>query len=253
MKLTNRIYLVGSGTFGFDLTHNLDCHVYLIDGGDELALVDAGIGLSTDEILENIKAEGFSLEKIKYLLLTHTHADHAGGAAWMKQVLGCDVLVSKDSADFLRNGDEDAINLTFGKQAGFYPEDYRFEACGVDRELAEGDIISVGDCKIKVLDTPGHCLGHLAFYFESIAADLQTTLIAHLFDGDCIFWGGKILLQNIYDCILQDYVNSIKKLAKLSVDVFLPGHMTFSLKNGQRHIDAAAQAVNKLGVPPNLI
>jgi glyoxylase-like metal-dependent hydrolase (beta-lactamase superfamily II) len=246
MKLTNRIYLVGSGTSGFDLTHNLDCHVYLIDGGDELALVDAGVGLATDEILENIKAEGFSLENVKYLLLTHTHADHAGGAARMKQSLGCDVLVSKDSADFLRNGDERAINLTFGKQAGFYPEDYRFEACEVDRELVEGDIISVGDCQIKVLDTPGHCLGHLAFYFESDER-------AHLFDGDCIFWGGKILLQNIYDCILQDYVNSIKKLAKLSVDFFLPGHMTFSLKNGQRHIDSAAQAVNKLGVPPNLI
>ncbi|MBC8233403.1 MBL fold metallo-hydrolase [bacterium] len=246
MKLTNRIYLVGSGAFGFDLTHNLDCHVYLINGGDELALVDAGIGLATNEILENIRAEGFSLENIKYLLLTHAHADHAGGAAQMKQALGCEVLVSKDSADFLRNGDEDAINLTFGKQAGFYPEDYRFEACEVGRELSEGDIISVGDCQIKVLDTPGHCFGHLAFYFESDGK-------SHLCDGDCIFWGGKILLQNIYDCILQDYVNSIKKLSELSVDVFLPGHLTFSLKDGQRHIDEAAQAVNKLGVPPNLI
>ena len=246
MKLTSRIYLIGSGAFGFDLTHNLDCHVYLINGGDELALVDAGIGLATGEILGNIRAEGFSLEKIKYLLLTHIHADHAGGAAQMKQALGCEVLVSKYSANFLRNGDEDAINLTFGKQAGFYPQNYRFEPCEVNRELSEDDIISVSDCQIKVLDTPGHCLGHLSFYLESDSK-------SHLFDGDCIFWGGKILLQNIYDCILQDYVESIKKLAKLSVDVFLPGHLTFSLKDGQRHIDEAAQAVNKLGVPPNLI
>ena len=63
---------------------------------------------SSTEILENIKIEGFSLENVKYLLLTHIHADHAGGAAQMKQALGCEVLVSKDSADFLRNGDEDA-------------------------------------------------------------------------------------------------------------------------------------------------
>ena len=100
MKLTDRIYLVGSGAFGFDLTHNLDCHVYLINGGDELALVDAGIGLATDEILKNIKAEGFNFEKIKYLLITHTHADHSGGAGQMKQEVGCEVLVFKDSADF---------------------------------------------------------------------------------------------------------------------------------------------------------
>lgn len=246
MKLTDRIYLVGSGAFGFDLTHNLDCHVYLVNGGDELAIVDSGVGLAVEETLRNIEAEGFSIDMIKYLLLTHVHADHAGGAARMKQLLGCDVLVSKDSADFLRHGDEDAINLTFGKQAGFYPDDYHFAACPVDRELAEGDIITVGDCQLKTLDTPGHCLGHLAFYFE---ADDKS----HLFDGDCIFCGGKILLQNIYDCILQDYVNSIKKLAQLSVDVFLPGHLTFSLKNGQRHIATAAEALNKLGVPPNLI
>ena len=246
MKLTDRIYIIGSGAFGFDLTDSLDCHVYLIDGGDELAIVDAGIGLATDEILKNIKAEGFSLNRIKYLLLTHIHADHAGGAAQMKRALGCNVLVSKDSADFLRNGDEDAINLTFGKQAGFYPEEYRFEACEVNQEIKDGDVITVGDCQLEVLDTPGHCLGHLAFH-------LQVDGKSHLFGGDCIFWGGKILLQNIYDCILQDYMDSIKKLSKLSVDVFLPGHLTFSLKDGQRHIDTAAEAVSKLGVPPNLI
>lgn len=246
MKLTNRIYIIGSGASGFDLTHRLDCHVYLIDGGDELAVIDAGIGLATDEILQNIEVEGFSLNRVKYLLLTHAHADHAGGTAQMKQALGCDVLVSKDSADFLRNGDEDAISLTFAKQAGFYPEEYRFEACEVNQEIKEDDVITVGDCQLEVLDTPGHSLGHLAFH-------LQVDGKSHLFGGDCIFWGGKILLQNIYDCILQDYMDSIKKLAKLSVDVFLPGHLAFSLKDGQRHIDAAAKAVNELGVPPNLI
>jgi len=61
------------------------------------------------------------------------------------------------------------------------------------------------------------------------------------------------LIQNIYDCNLQDYIESIKKLAKLDVDVFLPGHGCFSLKNGKRHIDLAVGAIKNLGVPPNLI
>ena len=38
MKLTDDVYLVGGGDYGFNLTHRLDCHTYLIDGGDELAL-----------------------------------------------------------------------------------------------------------------------------------------------------------------------------------------------------------------------
>ena len=43
MKLTEDVYLVGGGDYGFNLTHRLDCHTYLIDGGDELVLVDAGL------------------------------------------------------------------------------------------------------------------------------------------------------------------------------------------------------------------
>jgi hydroxyacylglutathione hydrolase len=45
MRLTDRVGLVGWGANGFDLTHPLDCHVYLLHGGSELALIDAGAGL----------------------------------------------------------------------------------------------------------------------------------------------------------------------------------------------------------------
>jgi len=246
MKLDKLIYLVGSGSNGFNMTHNLDCHVYLINAGGELALIDTGIGIATQEIIENIKQEGFLPEKISKILITHVHADHAGGAAQLKDQLDCEVMVSKRTADFLRIGDEDAINLTFGKQAGFYPENYDFEPCEVDRELNDNDIIQIGDFQIQVIDTPGHCRGHIALHFKAENK-------SYLLDGDCIFWGGKILLQNIYDCILQDYIESIKKLAKLDVDVFLPGHGCFSLKEGKRHIDLAAESIKNLGVPPNLI
>lgn len=245
MKLNERVYLVGSGSNGFNMTHELDCHVYLIDGGNELALVDAGIGIATEEIIENIRCDGFDPKEVQKLLITHVHADHAGGAAKFKEYLGCDVLVSQRTAKFLSRGDEDAINLTFAKESGFYPKDYTFEACKVDRELIDNDMIEIGDLRLKIIDTPGHCWGHLSLYFE---ADKRT----YLFDGDCIFWGGRILLQNIYDCILQDYVESIKRLAELKIDVLLPGHGCFSLKNGKQHVDLAAQAIKKLGVPPNL-
>lgn len=44
MRLTQDVALVGGGNAGFGLSAPLDCHVYLLDGGDELALVDAGVG-----------------------------------------------------------------------------------------------------------------------------------------------------------------------------------------------------------------
>ena len=57
MRITKRIYLVGSGQNGFNLTDDYDCHVYLLDCGGEYALIDAGGGRSTAAILTNIEAE----------------------------------------------------------------------------------------------------------------------------------------------------------------------------------------------------
>ena len=59
MRLRPDLYLVGGGHAGFDLSAPLDCHVYLLDGGDELALVDAGLGIDggVDDILANVEAE----------------------------------------------------------------------------------------------------------------------------------------------------------------------------------------------------
>ena len=59
MRLAERIYLVGSGSFGFDLTDPYDCHVYLLDGGTELALIDVGAGMGAEAIVENVRRDGF--------------------------------------------------------------------------------------------------------------------------------------------------------------------------------------------------
>ena len=48
MRLTSRIYLVGSGLYGFGLTNDYDCHVYLVDCGSSAVLVDSGVGLEVD-------------------------------------------------------------------------------------------------------------------------------------------------------------------------------------------------------------
>src|SRR5579859_6503063 len=104
MQLTEHIYLVGSGAMGFDLTNAFDCHVYLIDGGDELALVDTGAGLAHEDILANIVAHGFALNRLRTVLLTHAHADHSGGAANLYNQLGVTVIASARTADLVRRG-----------------------------------------------------------------------------------------------------------------------------------------------------
>jgi hydroxyacylglutathione hydrolase len=245
MKLTDRVYLVGSGSLGFDLTDDYDCNVYLLDGGSEAALVDAGGGQDVSSIIKVIEGDSVPLDRVRYLLLTHGHADHAGGAAELREKLSLQVLVARDIADFLREGDEGGIALDVARKAGLYPQDFHFQACPVDGELKDGQKVTVGDCELLVMETPGHAAGHLSFLMEREGRQ-------YLFGGDTIFFGGRIVLQNVPDCDLQAYIHTIKRLSSLSVDVFLPGHLCFSLRNGQRHIDAAMEVLKTLGVPPNL-
>src|SRR3712207_5327418 len=81
VRLTERISVVGGGATGLGISHTLDPNVYLLSGGEELALVDAGAGPGEERILENVRSLGYEPGQIRNILLTHAHADHAGGAA----------------------------------------------------------------------------------------------------------------------------------------------------------------------------
>ena len=60
VRITDEVYLVGGGVANaFGLSNDPDCHIYLVDGGDELALIDCGMatGDSMERILGNVRAE----------------------------------------------------------------------------------------------------------------------------------------------------------------------------------------------------
>jgi hydroxyacylglutathione hydrolase len=247
MRLSERVYLVGSGSNGFDLTDAYDCHVYLLDGGTELALIDVGAGMGAEAIVENVRRDGFDPARIRHLILTHGHGDHAGGAPRMRRLLGEPAIhASGEIAEGLRRGDEKALSLDVAKQAGIYPADYRLEPLSVDHELEEGATIQVGDLRLLALDTPGHSDGHVSLVLEEEGRQ-------SLFAGDVIFFGGKILLQNIHDCRLDAQVRSLRKLRELSVKALFPGHLTLSLKDGQRHIERANQVLDRLLIPEQMV
>jgi glyoxylase-like metal-dependent hydrolase (beta-lactamase superfamily II) len=247
MQLTERVHLVGSGSFGFDLTDPYDCHIYLVDGGSELALIDVGAGMGAADVVANARAAGFDPARIRHLLCTHAHGDHAGGAARMRALLpNASLSISRDVADFVRIGDEVGTSIGVAKVAGIYPPDYRLERCAVDRELSEGDRIAVGDLAFECIETPGHAHGHVSFLLEHDGR-------RSLFSGDVIFHGGTILLQNIHDCSIDALVGSLRKLRGLAIDALFPGHFAFSLKNGQRHIERANVALDQLLLPNPVI
>jgi hydroxyacylglutathione hydrolase len=245
VRLTQRISVVGGGATGLGISHFLDPNVYLLSGGEELALVDAGAGWGEDRILDNVRSLGYEPERIKHIFLTHAHADHAGGAASLAERLGAQVYLSELEREALATADEEALGLSIARRNGFYPEDYRLHPCKVDVTLRGDERLRCGDLELVVIPTPGHSTGSVCFLVDTGEG-------AALFAGDTVFAGGRISLLVAPGSDLLAMQESVASLRGLSVASLLPGHGIFPLEGGQEHIDQAVEAFSTM-LPPRSI
>lgn len=244
-RLREHIHLVGSATLG-TRSHPLDCHVYLLDGGDELALVDAGAGLAPEALLDNAVAAGHDPARIGTLLLTHGHGDHAGGAAWLRERLRLRVLAPTGCRQAIEAGDEERLSVAAGRRAGLYPPDFRLRPCPVDAELRPGEAVRIGALTLQPLDTPGHCRGHVSLLLEEGGT-------VDLLAGDAIFDGGRVALQPIPDCDIGELAASLRALRSLALDGLFAGHGDPVLAGAGEHVERANRALDRLLLPPPLI
>jgi hydroxyacylglutathione hydrolase len=245
VRLTERISVVGGGETGLGISHAIDPNVYLLSGGEELALVDAGAGSGEARILENVRSLGHDPERIGHIFLTHAHADHAGGAASLAEKLGARVYLSELEREALESGDEEALGLSIARRNGYYPEDYRLRPCQVDVALRGGETLRCGDLELAVIPTPGHSAGSVCFLVETEEG-------VALFAGDTVFAGGRISLIVAPGSNLLALKESVAGLGKLGVTSLLSGHGIFPLGEGQAHIDQAIEAFETM-LPPRSI
>lgn len=247
MELTDRIHLVGSGSSGLYLTDAYDAHAFLVVGAREAVLIDAGCGRDVGAMLRLIAQAQVDPRRVSHLLLTHAHLDHCGGAAGLRRELPqLRVCASEQVADWVERGDEEAMSLDLGRRAEFYPPDATVEACPVAEVITDGRVLDLGDCAVRVLGTPGHAAGHLAYVVDDGAS---TALLA----GDLLFWGGKVSLLATWDCDLQALLSSVRRLDGLAVDALLPGHHNLALRDGQAHVDKANRLIRAGFVPPSIV
>jgi len=246
MRIEPNLYLVGSGQSGFDLTDPYDCNIYLFDTGNSYVLFDAGSGMNVDPILAICKADGIDVDRIHHLFLTHAHTDHGGGAAHLTDHLDLTVYAGPETARIVSTGDEEAVSLPAARQGGMYPKTYRYRPCPVKHSVSTGETIHIGTLTIEPIATPGHSHDHHSYIVSGI--NNKRYLIA----GDAIFFGGKIVLQHTYDCSVPQRIATIQRLQQYQFDALLPGHLTFSLQNGKRHIDTACAIIAKMGCPPTI-
>jgi len=244
MRIMDNVYLVGSGQIG--LSHPFDCHIYLIDGEDELALIDSGAGVDVGLVLSNIEKDGLKPERIKKIILTHHHADHSGGCKKIKDMTPARVYIHQDGAELVEEGKEEEMGLVVAKKSGLYSPGYTFNPFKVDCRIEDDQIISVGRLNLKAIHTPGHSKDSTCFYMDDGSCKI-------LFSGDVVLFKGEIGLLNLPGSSLKDYRKNFSKVASLSFDALLPGHGVFVLKEGKQHVEKASLALRKLSPPPNFI
>ena len=188
----------------------LGVNIYLIDGGDEFALIDVGFLDELPDVLELIRRMGFSLSACKVILATHADADHAQGLARARELLKCPVAAHPASVEPLETGDEILTYARVDAQNIHIP----MPPCKVDRTIDEGDVVEIGDRKLEVWSTPGHTAGQLAFRMGEL-----------LFSGDNIFRDGCVgVIDAHHGSSLPDYIRSLRRIRASDAEWLLPSH-----------------------------
>jgi glyoxylase-like metal-dependent hydrolase (beta-lactamase superfamily II) len=173
--------------------------------GKSICLIDAGVWATAPLLLGYLKQAGRSAEEISMVPLTHAHPDHIGG---------CVAIQNASKAPFYAHAGEKPWIEDIETQYRERPIPNFFELVEgpvpVKQELKEGDTLTwdegvKGDKgkTIRVLETPGHSVGSLSFFFEEEGA---------LFTGDAVPAPGNLPIYSDF----QSSVRSIQKLKGVS-------------------------------------
>jgi glyoxylase-like metal-dependent hydrolase (beta-lactamase superfamily II) len=203
-------------------------------------MIDSGVSLDSHLIKENITDDGVALEKIKYLIVTHSHADHACGAAYFQREFQVEVIAPTLESDLMEKGSDEDLGLDVARGT-IYPSDFRYIHCKPDRIVDDQEEVKIGDKVFRFIQVPGHSPGIACILIKN-----ERTL----FSSDVVFWGGTIGLGNWAGCELSAYRESISKLGGLGVERLFPGHFLFVLKGGQSHIEQAIKNFKGPWIPP---
>ena len=150
----------------------------LRDADGQVTLIDAGLKGAPKRIAAALTSIGSDLSDVTRIVLTHAHADHAGGLAKLAASTGADVAAHQADAQATRDGrtprrdTASATGRLFNRMPGG-----GFPPAEVGTELTDGDVLDIAG-GLEVVHTPGHSPGHMALFHLSTG-----TLIT----GDSIF------------------------------------------------------------------
>ena len=163
----------------FTMTPFAENCIVLVDDGEAI-VIDPGE--PTRELLDAIEPL-----KVTAIVLTHSHIDHVGGVAEVKDATGAELVCHEEAAPMLQAIQEQG--RMFGMDIAPAPEPDRF--------IDEGDTVNVGSAELKVVNAPGHAPGHIALIGDGFIIGGDVLFAGSVGRTDLPGGSGKVLHESI--------------------------------------------------------
>ncbi len=211
-KIADNLYYVGAS----------DVTSYLIVTPGGYILLDGGFAQTAPMIVRHIRALGFDPRRIKLILNSHAHFDHAGGIAAIRAATGATFVASAADAPALEAGGAD------------------FPPARPDRIVADGESVTLGGVSITAHITAGHTKGCTTWTLP-VTMDGRTENALFLCSLS-VLSSYRLIGDPRYPNQAADYEKSFATLGGLECDVFLGAHgQFFGLKEKAAKLAAGAR------------
>lgn len=195
-------------------------NTFVVQQGERALLIDSGLERDAAALEEALRGVGVDPAALGGILLTHGHADHAGGARRFQQRWGVPVVAGAGDASLLARGENDPLCPTSDRARDRLEADQRerFTPLQADRLLEEDlPLEELGGPPGRVLLLPGHTEGSLVVVLGEVA------FVGDLLRGAIV---GSSAEAHFYMCDLEDNRSKIQRLLRAHPDVkrFYTGH-----------------------------
>lgn len=188
-----------------------NCTILADEASAQAIVVDGGDGV--DEVLRRLHARNL---RVTHLLHTHAHIDHIGDLGALRERSGGRAMLHPGDLPLYR---------TLELQAHWIGLPRAPKVVELDADLCDGDVIALGESKIRVLHTPGHTPGSVCFALDAPPPHDAGSAGTLLFTGDTLF-AGSIGRWDLGGTSMEDIVASIhaKLMGHADVTPVVPGH-----------------------------
>jgi hydroxyacylglutathione hydrolase len=168
----------------------MNCYVYHDESSGEGVIIDPGAYTheEKEDILYHIRSNNIT---IKYIINTHGHIDHIMGNKWAKEQFQVPILMNKDDMPLLEKSVEQGSMYGIAVPNTPNPDKY----------LCEGDTVTLNNCTLDVIHTPGHSPGSVSLVDEKNKTIFAGDVIFHNSIGRTDLWMGNMdtLISSIKD------------------------------------------------------